>query len=288
MPNDLDRVAAAASKNVEMTNARISLQTLLHETREGREAAPHVGMTRRKPNPHVARDRDHRRSRTSSTRDNASASTCASSRTRRRLPRSSRSALATATDRARLLPSGTTFTACSFISAAAICTGAKQGPTVSTVRACRCQVNTTLAAIPLRRDLTHLCAEHQRPALSPLKPAQKLDPHCQMTLKLDLRSHASRDIPLEQDGPRRTSTISPNYRPLQHSSRTTSIYKNCTYHISLLEDCSIPKPFCDYLSISGSSRFLCRILKRSTLASAPCSFVNAFPSATVSPLLPFS
>src|SRR5258708_4199580 len=27
-----------------------------------------------------------------------------------------------------------------------------------------------------------------------------------MTLKLDLRSHASRDIALEQDGPRRTST----------------------------------------------------------------------------------
>jgi hypothetical protein len=28
-----------------------------------------------------------------------------------------------------------------------------------------------------------------------------------MTLKLDLRSHASRDIALEQDGPRRTSTF---------------------------------------------------------------------------------
>jgi hypothetical protein len=28
-----------------------------------------------------------------------------------------------------------------------------------------------------------------------------------MTLKLDLRSHASRDIALEQDGPRRTSTV---------------------------------------------------------------------------------
>jgi len=68
MPNDLDQVAAAASKNVEITNMRISLQTLLHETCEAREAAPHVGMTRRKPNPHVARDRDHRRSRTSSTR----------------------------------------------------------------------------------------------------------------------------------------------------------------------------------------------------------------------------
>jgi hypothetical protein len=153
MPNDLDQVAAAASKNVEITNMRISLQTLLHETREAREAAPHVGMTRRKPNPHVARDRDHRRSRTSSTRANASASTCASTRMRRRLPRSISISptRATATDRARLPSSATTFTACSLVSAAAICTGAKQGPTFSTVRACRRQVNTTLAAIPLRR-----------------------------------------------------------------------------------------------------------------------------------------
>ena len=131
MPNDLDQVAAAASKNVEITNMRISLQTLLNETCEAREAAPHVGMTRRKPNPHVARDRDHRRSRTSSTRAKASASTCASTRMRHRLPRSISisPARATATDRPRPPSSATTFTACSLVSAAAICTGAKQGPT---------------------------------------------------------------------------------------------------------------------------------------------------------------
>jgi hypothetical protein len=48
-----------------------------------------------------------------------------------------------------------------------------------------------------------------RPPPSPLNPAQNLDPHRLMTLKLDLRSHASRDIPLKQDGPRRTSTSLP-------------------------------------------------------------------------------
>jgi hypothetical protein len=53
-------------------------------TRGTPQAAPHVGMTRRKPNPYVARDRDHRRSSASSTRASASASTCASTRTRRR------------------------------------------------------------------------------------------------------------------------------------------------------------------------------------------------------------
>jgi hypothetical protein len=67
------------------------------------------------------------------------------------------------------------------------------------------------------RDLGHLGARRQclfddsnlvvlRPASSPPNPAQNLNPHPSMTLKLDLRSHASRDIALEQDGPRRTST----------------------------------------------------------------------------------
>jgi len=48
-----------------------------------------------------------------------------------------------------------------------------------------------------------------RPPPSPLNPAQNLDLHRLMTLKLDLRSHASRDIPLKQDGRRRTSTSLP-------------------------------------------------------------------------------
>jgi hypothetical protein len=91
--------------------------------------------------------------------------------------------------------------------AAAICTGAKHGPTRSTVRACRRQVNTTLAATPLRRATSVTFAPGRqrllddprlvilRPATSPLQLAQNLDPHRLMTLKLDLRSHASRKTP---------------------------------------------------------------------------------------------
>jgi hypothetical protein len=64
-------------------------------------------------------------------------------------------------------------------------------------------VNTTLAATPLRRATSVTFAPGAnvsstirlvilRPAPTPLQPAQNLDPHRLMTLKLDLRSHASR------------------------------------------------------------------------------------------------
>jgi hypothetical protein len=102
--------------------------------------------------------------------------------------------------------------------AAAICTGAKDGPTRSAVRACRRQVNTTLAATPLQRaNLSHLRPWRQgllddpslvilRPAPPPLQPAQNLDPHRLLTLKLDL-SHTLREIPrVRQDGARRMLT----------------------------------------------------------------------------------
>src|SRR5258707_926821 len=96
MPNDLDQVAAAAPKNVEIANVRITLQALLNQTRQAR---------------------------------------------------------------------------CNAIAA---------------------------------RNLRHLRPWRQRllddprlvilrPAPSPLQPAQNLDPHRLMTLKLDLRSHASRN-----------------------------------------------------------------------------------------------
>jgi hypothetical protein len=45
MPNDLDRVAAAAPKNVEITSVRITLQTLLNQTRKARESAAHIGIS---------------------------------------------------------------------------------------------------------------------------------------------------------------------------------------------------------------------------------------------------
>ena len=43
MPNDLDQVAAAAPKNVEITSVRIPLQILLNQTRKARESAAHIG-----------------------------------------------------------------------------------------------------------------------------------------------------------------------------------------------------------------------------------------------------
>jgi putative transposase len=51
--------------------------------------------------------------------------------------------------------------------------------------------------------------EDENTRLKRLNPAQNLDPHPLMTLKLDLRSHTSRDVPRKQDGPRRTSTMIP-------------------------------------------------------------------------------
>jgi hypothetical protein len=51
------------------------------------------------------------------------------------------------------------------------------------------------------RDLGHFRARHfviLRPASPALNPVQNLNPHRLMTLKLDLRSHPSRDIPLKQ------------------------------------------------------------------------------------------
>jgi hypothetical protein len=86
--------------------------------------------------------------------------------------------------------------------AAVICTGAKHGPTFSTVRAWHRHVNTTLAATPLRRATSVTLApgakvsstirvwsssdQHRRRST----PPKNLDPHRLMTLKLDLRSHA--------------------------------------------------------------------------------------------------
>jgi hypothetical protein len=192
-------------------------------TRGTPQAAPHVGMTRRKPNPYVARDRDHRRSSTSSTRASASASTCASTRTRRRLPRSISISptRATATDRPDCRPQAQPSPfARLFLPQQSAPEQNKADlldrsrlPTPGEYHAC-CN---PIAA----RDLGHLCARHQRlfddpnlvvlrPASSSLNPAQNLDPHRLMTLKLDLRSHASPDIPREQDGLHRTST---NERP---------------------------------------------------------------------------
>ena len=45
-----------------------------------------------------------------------------------------------------------------------------------------------------------------KPAPLPLQSAQHLDPHRLMSLKLDLRSHDSRNTPRQASGPRRMRT----------------------------------------------------------------------------------
>ncbi len=72
MPNDLDQVAAAAPKNVEVPSVPITPQALLNQTRKARESAAHIGMAGRKPHPYITRYGNHRRS---------------STRMRRRLPK---------------------------------------------------------------------------------------------------------------------------------------------------------------------------------------------------------
>ncbi len=66
----------------------IAFQSLLNKKRKTREPGSHIRVSRHKPNPHAAWDRDHLRPKTSSTRPSASASTLASTRTRLPPPRS--------------------------------------------------------------------------------------------------------------------------------------------------------------------------------------------------------
>ena len=66
----------------------IAFQGLLNKKRQTREPGSHIRVSRHKPNPHAAWDRDHLRPKTSSTRPSASASTLASTRTRLPPPRS--------------------------------------------------------------------------------------------------------------------------------------------------------------------------------------------------------
>ena len=54
MPNDFDEITTVAPKNIKVASAGIALQAFLNQPREAREAAAHVGMTGRKPHPHIA------------------------------------------------------------------------------------------------------------------------------------------------------------------------------------------------------------------------------------------
>jgi hypothetical protein len=59
MPNDFNQITATTSKNVEIARMRIALQCLLNQKRQSPESAAHIGVAGRKPNPYIARDRNH-------------------------------------------------------------------------------------------------------------------------------------------------------------------------------------------------------------------------------------
>src|SRR5712691_974428 len=61
MPQILDLPATAPTKHEQMAAVGITLERLLHRQRQAIEAASHVGVAGRQPNPRTARDRDHRR-----------------------------------------------------------------------------------------------------------------------------------------------------------------------------------------------------------------------------------
>src|SRR6267142_2540516 len=79
----IDQIAATSAKDVKVTGMRIASESFLHLERQTVHATTHVGDAGRDPYLHARRDWDHRRSRTSSTRARATASTPESTMTRR-------------------------------------------------------------------------------------------------------------------------------------------------------------------------------------------------------------
>ncbi len=154
MPDHLHKIAAATTEDKQMTAKRFFVQHLLHLEGQRWKASAHIRVACSQPHSHIPWYRNHRRPSTSRTRANASGSTCASTRMHRRLPRSIsiNPVRAAAAERTRPSTVGKSFGVSSAEAAtAAICTGVKDGATCSDVRAWRRQVNTRLAATPLRR-----------------------------------------------------------------------------------------------------------------------------------------
>src|ERR1700687_2363743 len=82
MPDDLDQIATATSEDEQIAGMGIAPQRFLDLKSQSIHAAPHIGSPDRQPDPHAGRNRDHRRSNTSSTRRSACASTAPPTRTR--------------------------------------------------------------------------------------------------------------------------------------------------------------------------------------------------------------
>jgi hypothetical protein len=86
LPDDLDQITATATKYEQMPRMRISFQGLLGEQCKPWKAAPHIGVTSRKPHARAHWNRDHlAASRAVTIRNNVVASTSEPTRTRRPL-----------------------------------------------------------------------------------------------------------------------------------------------------------------------------------------------------------
>src|SRR5665647_2725658 len=86
VPYGFNERTAASAEHEDVAGERITAETFLHEQRQTLHALAHIGVAGGDPDSHACSDRDHRRSRTCSTRDSAAASTPASTITRRSLP----------------------------------------------------------------------------------------------------------------------------------------------------------------------------------------------------------
>ena len=82
MPQAFYEVASTTAEDTQIPRMRVAPEILLDLKRQGVHAAPHVGHPGRQPDPNTARNRDHRRARTASTRASAEPSTSRSTITR--------------------------------------------------------------------------------------------------------------------------------------------------------------------------------------------------------------
>src|SRR6266436_8340606 len=86
MPQGFNERAGTPAEHEDVASEWIAAEALLHKQRQTLHAFPHVGVAGGDPNSHACSYRNHRRSRTCSTRARAAASTLASTMMRRSLP----------------------------------------------------------------------------------------------------------------------------------------------------------------------------------------------------------
>ena len=171
------QIASTTPENVQITRMRVVPGILLDLKRQCVHAAPHVGHTGRQPDTNTARNRDHRRARTESTRASAEPSTARSTITRepsdsaisiRPVPGASPAATSATGSGVRASHGSTS-------------TGTNRPHPSARSRNRRRQVNTRLAFTSLRRATTRdrnpgLVALRQDPALLGLTPATPQPP----------------------------------------------------------------------------------------------------------------